>query len=502
MRDECYGDAAQALQEAIRQEPETPILHFLLGSALSYSGDARASVEAFTDGFRLQPDAVEWFAVYGDVLHATGRSAEAVPYYRRYLREVSASANTYGKLALALVEAGKADEAYAFAQRALDLEPDNPYLRMALAQAHGLAGRWEEALVQARQAFDADPQYTPIRATLASALLGLGQCDEALVVLQDAIRLDPDEWELYSRLGDALESAKRYPEAIATYREYLARHADNVDALLALGTALLLDGHGAEALAAFCTAVRIHPTEDDVPSFVDLADALRQKEMLDSAIILLREVVAKWPSHPLAYEYLGVYLNVAGQRQEGTDMLLKAFQVATTVTESHWDLAALIEDHGKWQAAVKCYREIARMAPENPWAHVRLGRALEQTQRDEAAERAYREAIRVVPHEWIPVGMHIDAVHARATAHCLLGRLLGRQEGREEEAIIHLREALRLDPTQAEAHYALGVSLNQRGCRAEARAEWETVLTLDDGEIADQARRMLAEFPSGDEGQC
>jgi Flp pilus assembly protein TadD len=58
-----------------------------------------------------------------------------------------------------------------------------------------------------------------------------------------------------------------------------------------------------------------------------------------------------------------------------------------------------------------------------------------------------------------------------------------------------MREAVRVDPDDAEAHYDLGVALNEAGQRAEARAEWEKAMALDDEDVREDAREMLQQNP-------
>ncbi len=45
-------------------------------------------------------------------------------------------------------------------------------------------------------------------------------------------------------------------------------------------------------------------------------------------------------------------------------------------------------------------------------------------------------------------------------------------------AIEKFREAVRLDPNSADAHYQLGAALEKRGALAEARAEFDTAKRL------------------------
>lgn len=74
--------------------------------------------------------------------------------------------------------------------------------------------------------------------------------------------------------------------------------------------------------------------------------------------------------------------------------------------------------------------------------------------------------------------MIVDAVPRSAQARNNLGGDLLVQ-GQIDEAMAHLREAVRLDPNHAEAHSNLGVALARRGRSLEAIEEYREALSLD-----------------------
>ncbi len=54
-----------------------------------------------------------------------------------------------------------------------------------------------------------------------------------------------------------------------------------------------------------------------------------------------------------------------------------------------------------------------------------------------------------------------------------------RAEGKPDEAIVHLREALRIDPEYADGHYNLGVLLAQQGRLEEAIDHYREAVRID-----------------------
>jgi protein O-mannosyl-transferase len=112
-----------------------------------------------------------------------------------------------------------------------------------------------------------------------------------------------------------------------------------------------------------------------------------------------------------------------------------------------------------WKDSVTLFEHALRVTPDNVVAHYNLANALAAQGRTAEALAHYARAKGVRP----------------APAQNTIGSLLAAQ-GRVDEAIGHYREALRLDPTYADAYNNLGVLLARQGNAAEARRQYEEAL--------------------------
>jgi protein O-mannosyl-transferase len=108
------------------------------------------------------------------------------------------------------------------------------------------------------------------------------------------------------------------------------------------------------------------------------------------------------------------------------------------------------------------------MEPEEPDALNGLGAALGQQGKLDEAIKYLTEALRIKPDF--------------AEAHTNLGFALSCQ-GKYNEAAVHLAEALRLDPNFALAHYYMGQVLAQMGKIDDAITHFEEALRLDPNRI-------------------
>ncbi len=114
-----------------------------------------------------------------------------------------------------------------------------------------------------------------------------------------------------------------------------------------------------------------------------------------------------------------------------------------------------------WQSGLTLLTHTLKVTKSNGIAHNNLGVALLELGNPEEAILHYREALRIDPKQ--------------AVAHNNLGIAL-MKTGRSEEAITHFQEALRIDPRNAPARTNLGVCLAARGMTEEAIVQYKEAL--------------------------
>jgi tetratricopeptide (TPR) repeat protein len=136
------------------------------------------------------------------------------------------------------------------------------------------------------------------------------------------------------------------------------------------------------------------------------------------------------------------------------------------------------------EAALKEFRELVRKDPRWPEGHESLGRALMRQGRTAEALKSFREVLRLRPNSplaQVEIGRH----------------LLKRGEYREAVAVLLAKTTPPHFCTKVDAHLLIAEFV-MRWSSAEARAEWEYILTLDETipayRVAQvQARKRLQE---------
>src|SRR5437762_884571 len=163
-----------------------------------------------------------------------------------------------------------------------------------------------------------------------------------------------------------------------------------------------------------------------------------------------------------AFENLAKKYSTAPSAAEGG--WLGLFQIAGLRPEFQDALRGLVP--GQVSPILKVNEEylLLKLASEAE-THAAFGCELAEQRKLDAAVSEFREALRINPQY--------------AQAHYYLGAALFELDNGVDEALVELREAIRLNPENAEAHNTLGLALLEQGSVDEAMREYREVLRID-----------------------
>ena len=115
-------------------------------------------------------------------------------------------------------------KARAYADTALELDPDNADAHIASGMVLLMEGRHDEAVASARKAVRLAPGSADVVQLAAFILLPSGYSEEAIVLCEKSMTLSPNYPAQYlGTLGDAYRQAGRLDEAIAAFEAYHGR---------------------------------------------------------------------------------------------------------------------------------------------------------------------------------------------------------------------------------------------------------------------------------------
>ena len=174
----------------------------------------------------LSEDPENWLshAFLAVALMRQGKREESIREARAAIGCEPGVAYAHYVLALCLARGGDRKalaEARASAQRALELEPEDP-------DHHALVGwmdldekRWEDALAGAEKALSLDPEHVDGANLRAQALVKLGRGGEAGATLESALARDPESDSIHANMGWTLLERGQPLRAVEHFREAL-----------------------------------------------------------------------------------------------------------------------------------------------------------------------------------------------------------------------------------------------------------------------------------------
>jgi tetratricopeptide (TPR) repeat protein len=225
---ETWRDTETMAAHALEVTSLNGTAHFLLASALLDQGrkdEARSQLEA---AIALHPKRGEYRGLLGQILEKEGQPENAVAAYYDALRLEPALPATRARLAQALIELDRSDEALAVLEKGSANSRES-----GGAEFHALMGRALErrgdlvgAVTQYEVALGFWPDFPEAHGNLGLVLAKQNRLAEAETHLRRALSLGLDTPELYLVLGDMLQRQGKMREAADAFRTALGLRPD------------------------------------------------------------------------------------------------------------------------------------------------------------------------------------------------------------------------------------------------------------------------------------
>lgn len=228
---EALDQGIRYFERALARDPDFALAH--VGRAMAYeemgqvgmiAGEeaCRKATEAALAAHAIDPDLAEAHCILGQLAVAYEFDWEgAEREFRRALELSPSHAATYDLFGRMCSAIGRHDEALAMQRRAQALDPLDH--RADLATALLRAGRYEEAFEEAARAVEFDPAYARAWATFGWAHILNGRHDEGLAALERAAEMTPDATQWLAQLGEAYGMTGRVEQAREILRQLQER---------------------------------------------------------------------------------------------------------------------------------------------------------------------------------------------------------------------------------------------------------------------------------------
>lgn len=273
----------------------------------------------------LQQDRNAYRAAYnlGVLADRQGQENQALDYYRQALRIQPDYEQAVDGIVSILLRRSSVTEAVNLVAPLAQQYRSNKRLQAIYARALTAAGRYDDAWNAARRALQCDERYVPALVALVRTSLAQGRQELAESILEQALRIDGNDAEAHFLKGTILrDQPGRLREALDEFRKAVDLRPDYVDARMALGIQLLAGGNYPDAVAQFQAARDLAPNL--VAVHLNLGDALRSTKQWQQAKAELDQALRLNPNLAEAHYNLGLMYQTAGPEFPGMDDLQSA----------------------------------------------------------------------------------------------------------------------------------------------------------------------------------
>ena len=160
----------------------------------------------------------------------TGRLDDAIVQAQLAVNMDPSDANAHNDFGVALARKGQPEMALAHFSKALESDPSLPRLQYNIANALAAKGDATGAKDHYQKQLELDPNFAEAHNNLASVLLHEGRFEEANQQLHDALRLKPNYAEAHNNLAVVLAQKGEVEAAIRQWEQTLSIDRDNLDA--------------------------------------------------------------------------------------------------------------------------------------------------------------------------------------------------------------------------------------------------------------------------------
>lgn len=230
---------------------------------------------------------------------------------------------------------------------------------------------------------------------LGEQLLLAGRREEAMVHLRNATRGDA---RAHFTLGRALFRDGRHQESREQLDTFLRLRPDLVEAVEAraiLGRLSFMEGQLEQAADQFQQVLSMRPSFLD--AHLGLADVFNAQQRYDQAAAHLQAYLKAGGTAPGVWTQYGIALAQAGRTDEAIDTMRHVLDQSSDDHAAHLSLAAMLMTRREVNAAVQHAERAVALKPADPASRDLLGVALAALGKPEQAAMHFREALRLDP---------------------------------------------------------------------------------------------------------
>ena len=363
-----------ALYSRLSENPTDPASNGELGMLLHAHQLLETARPLYLRAHALDSDSFRWIYYLGVVDSARGRSDEATAWFQQALALDPQYVPAQLATARGLLEKGDLEASERMYRRVLGRFPDTARARLGLGRVHAARGESGEAVKEYEEACALSPDYAEARYALAMALRDLNRHRDAQHHLA-----------LYER-----NPAGRPPLEDPLLDRVLQQEA-GADAYIRAGVERVNAGELEYGATLLERAIGLNPGDEGAS--LSLLIAYGQMGDLGRAADHFRKAIQLFPtSEDLHFNYATI-LAQHGELAEASKLFARVLEINPQHADGHASMGYLFETSGDMASAVDHYRSALDHDPGNPTARFRLGRIALAAGRAQEAVDHFRAAL-------------------------------------------------------------------------------------------------------------
>jgi tetratricopeptide (TPR) repeat protein len=428
---------------------------------------SECAAQAFQNGLKLEPDSPRLSYLLGLSLYTAGKAEEAIVPLRHSVELDAKDEKAHLLLASALAGLGSSKEAFGEWQAALRIDPDSKLALDGMAKILLAAGDNESVIAQL-SSMQLDENLT---LDLAIAYGRTGQFDNAASTLSQALKTNPNSIALTSSLVSVYVKQLRLEEADKVASQLALRNPRNMEAQRVYLQELVFNGKNQSALPLARKLLAQAPHDSNFLYLNGVVERAMGQFLL--ARKHLEEAEKLDPNSYSIHFKLGCTLERLKDNERAKQQLQKAIELDPTQLESRVELAKVLRKLGETDAArqqLLLYQSQLEETSNGAIAEQKSSQAAEAEKAGDKRQAAslYREAIAALPND---AGLQYRLAQV----------LSGLKDMQGERAA--LEQAVKIDPTYVLAQYQLAYLDSVEGKTVDAEQRLRLALKASPGYV-------------------
>ena len=374
----------------------------------------------------------------------TGLDATALQYIEQ-LKQQPNSTEIRVKLGNHFARQQQWQQAIAYYQQAIKLQPDLAIAYLKLGKIYGVLGKKLEGAGLMLKAYSLQPEIVPAEQhdKLGDFWVKQRKIKLAMGCYRRAIELKPDFQIAYKKLQNLIRLERQQ-------RSLKSIEGDKGDS-----------GAGNQTTKSL-PSKKPEPQTPQARQYLEMGIVAAQEKNWQLASQYYRQAISHNPHDWEAYYQLGEVFREQKQWQQATKCYQRGIEI-NPQSRSYYSLGKVQIQLEQWQSALQCYQQAAELEPNNADIQHNLGEVLTHEQMWDAARVAYQKAIALNPkNSWTHNNL--------GYAHLQLQQW--------QEAVDSFQRAIELKSDFVWSHYNLGEALAKLERWDEALAAYKSAQAI------------------------